>query len=393
MNTPKSPLDVLVIGAGQAGLALGYHLRQTGQTFLIVDRFHRTGESWRQRFDSLTLFTPRAYSALPGLPVPGDPDGFPTKDEIADYLETYAGQFSLPLALGTEIVWLDRADGLFKATTTTGETLTARSVVLATGAFQQPAIPPLAERLAPEVTQLTAEAYRNPRQVPAGTVLVVGDGATGRQIARELSATHRVLLATGRPRRVSSHRLLGKSIFWWMDKLGLLRKSRESRIGRRLQQADPFPGKDLALDKLRKQGITVVGRLTGVNGRRVMFTGATLADVDAVIWATGYRDRTDWVAIPDAKDERGAFIEDRGISPVPGLAFIGRSWQWTRGSALLTGVGGDAAYVAQHLVGTRAENRTAGADMPENVATNLSTSRIGPSAAPVTPILSVRQDP
>jgi putative flavoprotein involved in K+ transport len=381
----------LVIGAGQAGLALGYHLRQTKQTFLIVDRFDRLGGSWRKRFDSLTLFTPRSYSALPGLPVPGDAAGFPTKDEIADYLEAYARHFALPLALGTEIVRLDRVDGLFNATTGAGETLTARSVVVATGAFQQPVIPPLAERLAPEVTQLTAETYQKPPQVPAGTVLVVGDGATGRQIARELTATHRVLLATGRPRKVSPHRLLGKSIFWWMDKLGLLRKSRESRVGQRLKQADPFPGKDLALDTLRDQGITVVGRLTGVNGRRVMFTDATLAEVDAVIWASGYRDRTEWVAIPDAKDEHGAFIEHRGISPVPGLFYIGRNWQWTRGSALLTGVGADAAYVVQRLIGMR-DNQTASANLSDQAATDRAESPIGTLSASLTPALSTSQD-
>jgi len=349
MNDTNSTLDVLVIGAGQAGLALGYHLRQTGRRFLLVDRHARIGESWRRRFDSLTLFTPRAYSALPGLQVPGDPDGYPGKDEIAGYLEAYARHFALPIALDTEIARLERPNGVFHATAATGEVLAARTVVLATGAFQEPAIPPLAERLAPGVAQLTPETYRNPQQTPDGTALVVGDGATGRQIARELSATHRVLLATGRPRRVSPHRLLGKSIFWWMDKLGLLRKSRESAVGRRLMQADPFPGKDLDLARLRERGVEAVGRLTGVNGRRVLLTDAKLVEVDAVIWATGYRDRTDWVAIPAAKDERGAFVERRGLSPVPGLAFAGRSWQWTRGSALLTGVGADAQYVAQHL--------------------------------------------
>jgi putative flavoprotein involved in K+ transport len=391
MNTTTSPLDVLVIGAGQAGLALGYHLQQTGQTFLITDRYDRVGESWRRRFDSLKLFTPRAYSALPGLPVPGDPEGYPTKDEIADYLESYARHFALPLALGTEIAWLERIDGLFAATTSTGDKMTARSVVLATGAFQEPAIPPLSEQLAPEVLQLTAETYRNPQQMPAGTVLVVGDGATGRQIARELSSTHQVLLATGRHRRVSAHRMLGKSIFWWMDKLGLLRKSRHSAVGRRLMQADPFPGKDLDLSKLRAQGVQIAGRLTGANGRRVMFTEATLAEIDAVIWATGYRDRTDWVAIPDAKDERGAFIEHRGISPVPGLAFIGRSWQWTRGSALLTGVGADASYVTQQLISTR-DSHAAAANGPGLADSNRPIERPRTSVAPLTPSLSAGDD-
>ena len=215
MTMTQMPLDVLVIGAGQAGLALGSTLRnETGLRFLLVDRHERIGESWRRRFDSLTLFTPRAYSALPGLPVPGDPEGYPTKDEIADYLDAYAAHFHLPVSLGTEIERLERQGEIFQATTTDGRVLTARAVVLASGAFQEPAVPAIARQLADDVTQLTPESYRNPAQTPAGTVLVVSDGATGRQIARELSAMHRVLLSTSRPRRVSSRRVLGRSIFW-----------------------------------------------------------------------------------------------------------------------------------------------------------------------------------
>jgi putative flavoprotein involved in K+ transport len=342
-------LDVLVIGAGQAGLALGYHLKQSGQRFLIVDTHERVGDSWRTRFDSLVLFTPRSYSALPGLPVPGDPDTYPTKDEIAEYLESYARHFDLPIDLGTTIERLEQVDGAFKSTGPNGTTICSRAVVLATGAFQEPAVPPIGEQFAAGVMQLTPASYRNPDQNPAGTVLVVGDGATGRQIARELSANHQVFLSAGRPRKVSPNRILGKNIFWWMDKLGLSRKSRTSAIGRRLMQADPFPGKELELKKLRAKGITVVGRLTEASGRTATFANGQTATIDAVIWATGYRDRTEWVEIPAVKDVRGAFIEQRGVSPVPGLSFIGRSWQWTRGSALLTGVGDDAHYVVQHL--------------------------------------------
>ena len=349
MATTQSPLDVLVIGAGQAGLALGYTLKESGLRFLLVDRHERIGESWRRRFDSLTLFTPRAYSALPGLPVPGDPEGYPGKDEMADYLDAYATHFDLPVSLGTEIERLERQGEIFLATTTDGRVLAARAVVLASGAFQEPSVPAIARQLAEDVAQLTPESYRNPAQTPTGTVLVVGDGATGRQIARELSATHRVLLSTGRPRRVSPHRVLGRSIFWWMDRLGLLRKSRESRIGRKLMLKDPFPGKDLDLGKLQRRGIDVAGRLTAVSGRQVTFTGGETAEVDTVIWATGYRDQTAWVAIPGVTNEQGAFLHERGISPVPGIFFIGRSWQWTRGSALLTGVGDDARFVTEHL--------------------------------------------
>jgi putative flavoprotein involved in K+ transport len=290
--------------------------------------------------------------------VPGDPEGYPSKDDLADYLEAYAGHFDLPVSLGTRVERLERADGTFKATTNTGSVIRSRAVVLATGAFQQPAIPAIAQQLAADVVQLTPENYRNPQQTPSGTVLVGGDGATGRQIARELSASHNVILSTGRPRRVSPNRILGKNSFWWMDKLGLIRKSRNSAIGRFLMKADPFPGKELELEKLRSIGITVVGRLAEATGRTVSFADGQTAEIDVVIWATGYRDITEWVAIPGAKDAHGAFVEERGISPIPGLAFIGRSWQWTRGSALLTGVGADAEYVLQHLMATVGERHS-----------------------------------
>jgi putative flavoprotein involved in K+ transport len=360
MSTTTTAVDVLIIGAGQAGLAMGYQLRERGLNYLLIERNARIGDSWRARFDSLVLFTPRAYSALPGLPVSGDPDGYPTKDEIADYLETYAAHFRLPIRLGTGIEHLGRSGNGYTAITTSGDIITARAVVIATGAFQEPAVPTIATRFDPEVTQLTPATYRNPQTTPAGTVLVVGDGATGRQIARELAATHHVVLATGRPKRVSPDRILGKPLFWWLDKTGLIRKSRETRLGRKLMAADSFPGKHLDLPRLREAGVTVAGRLTEAVGRQVRFDDGTEATtINTVVWATGYRDRTDWVAIPEVIDETGTFIQQRGISPAPGLTFIGRSWQWSRGSAILTGVGDDAAYVALSIVETLASSEGA----------------------------------
>jgi len=342
-------VDILVIGAGQAGLAMGYHLKQAGYRYQIVDQNARIGDSWRNRYDSLVLFTPRAYSALPGLAVPGDPDGYPTKDEIADYLEQYAAHFDLPIATGTGIRSLTRHDDRYRAMTDTGAIVDTRAVVLASGAFQRSAVPAIAQQLAPNALQLTAESYKNPAQVPAGRVLVVGDGATGRQLAVELMATHEVVLATGRPRRASPERILGKSIFWWLDKLGVLSASRESRVGRYLMAADPFPGKALDLKRLRQRGIQVVGRLVQVDGKLVSFASGETAAVDAVIWATGYRDDSTWVQIPQVTDVDGRFVHQRGVSPVPGLFFIGRSWQWRRGSALLHGVGDDAAYLVARI--------------------------------------------
>jgi putative flavoprotein involved in K+ transport len=353
MSPINESCDVLVIGAGQAGLAMGYHLRESQLSYQIVERHPRLGESWRNRYDSLVLFTPRAYSALPGLPVPGDPEGYPTKDEIADYLEAYASHFQLPVTLNTGIENLTQAEnGNFTASTTSGQIVSATAVVIATGAFQQPVVPSIARELDPEVVQLTAATYRNPGQVPTGTVLIVGDGATGRQIAHELCDSHTVYLATGRPRRISRDRMLGKNLFHWMDRLGVLRASRDSSIGRHLMKMDPIPGAHLAHDRLRKAGVNVVGRLTVASGRRVLFTGAEATEIDAVIWASGYRDESDWVTVPGTTDARGAFIHEYGLSPIRNLTYIGRSWQRSRGSALLTGVGPDAAELTRHLVAT-----------------------------------------
>jgi putative flavoprotein involved in K+ transport len=136
-----------------------------------------------------------------------------------------------------------------------------------------------------------------------------------------------------------------------MDRLGVLRASRESRIGRYLRKADPFPGKGLELERLRERGVEVVGRVTQAEGKKVSFADGKAAEVDAVVWATGYRDDADWVAIPEVKDDHGNFLHYRGISPLPNLCFVGRSWQWTRGSALFAGVGEDAAYLTEHIVG------------------------------------------
>jgi putative flavoprotein involved in K+ transport len=349
VGAPAPELDVLVIGAGQAGLAIAYQLQATGLRYAVVDIHSRVGDSWRQRYDSLVLFTPRSYSALPGLAVAGDPNGYPTKDEIADYLESYADHFALPIRLKAGIRSLDRVDGRFRAMTTGNIGIEARAVVIASGAFQVPKIPALSAGFSPEVCQLTAASYRNPSQVPAGTVLVAGDGATGRQIALELATTHKVLLATGRSRRVTPERVLGRSVFWWLDHLGVLRASRNTRIGRRMMAGDPFPGRGLALPRLRKAGVAVVPRLAAGDGKTVRFADEGVADIDALVWATGYRDHSEWVGTPAAKSPDGSFVESRGVSPVPGLYFVGRSWQWTRGSALLTGVGADAAYVTAHI--------------------------------------------
>jgi putative flavoprotein involved in K+ transport len=350
MKTLERTLDVLVIGGGQAGLALGYYLQQTPYRFQIVEGNARIGESWRKRYDSLVLFTPRALSALPRLPVPGDPAGYATKDEIADYLETYAQHFDLPIVTGTGIQSLERREEGYRAIIRSGASIDARAVVLASGAFQSPAIPPLASGLSVDVRQFTADTYTNPASVPEGTVLVVGDGPSGRDIAAELQGSHTVLLASGHPRRQLPERILGRSSWWWLDKLGIVRVSGNTALGRYLKQIDAFPNKGNTLHDLQCQGVRVLPRLVSAEGTHVSFADGISAEVTAVIWATGYRDNSDWVAIPETKDSRGNFVHQQGIGSIPRFYFIGRPWQRSRGSALLMGVGDDAARIKDHIV-------------------------------------------
>ena len=341
--------DILVVGGGQAGLAMGYYLRSTSFTFRILERHTRLGDSWRNRFDSLTLFTSRAYSSLPGLPVAGDPTGYPTKDEIADYLEKYAAHFGLLVTLNCGVSRLERDGEGFRAVADHGKVFHGRVVVIATGAYQVPKIPELSSQLSPDVVQFTTDTYRRPAQLPGGPLAVIGDGATGRQIAKEVAATRQVWLATGKRRIVHPQTILGKDAAWWGDKLGLLRMSGDSLVGRYFMKPDPFPGMDLHLRDLRRIGIKVVGRLSMANGNGLTFSDGLSARVSSVIWATGYRDDDGWIRVEGALDPAGHVIHTKGVSPVAGLFFTGRKWQRAFASGFLVGAGDDAAYLVQRM--------------------------------------------
>lgn len=342
-------IDVLVIGAGQAGLAMGYHLMQTPLRFLLVDGGVRVGDSWRRRYDSLTLFTPRAMSALPGLSLQGDPQGYASRDEFADYLETYARHFGFPLEMNMGIKRLERLNGHFRATSVNGQEFEAQVVILANGGFQTPIIPPVSKNLSGHVQQFSAESYKNPSQILAGTVVVVGDGATGRDIASELAASHTVFLATGKPRRLVPERILGISTWWWLEKLGILTAPSESFVGKKLREADAFPNRERSLDDLRRKGIQILPKLTHAEGNTVIFANGASVSVNSVVWAVGYKDDSDWVNIPEVKDVHGNFVHEHGVSPVRNLFFIGRPWQTSRASAIILGVGRDAEGIANEI--------------------------------------------
>jgi len=337
--------EVVVIGAGQAGLAIGHFLARQGRRFVVLEADEGVGSAWRMRWDSLRLFTPRRYDALPGLAFPGDPDGHPTRDEVLSYLEQYVATFELPIEPNARVRSLRRDDGRF-AIALDGRTLEADQVVVATGAFQVANVPPVAEELAPEVTQLRSTGYRRPENVPEGTVLVVGGGNTGYQIAQELSATRSVHLAVGSRQTPLPQRFLGRDVFWWLTKTGLLSKTVESRLGRRLRGRDTLIGSSPRA--LRRHGVTMRPRVVGAIGRTVRFADGTEIDVDAVVWATGFRPDYSWLEVP-VVDPSGHIRHRRGVTDVPGLYFLGLSWQHTRGSALLGFVADDAEFLASEI--------------------------------------------
>jgi putative flavoprotein involved in K+ transport len=341
-------LDVLVVGGGQAGLAMGYHLRRRGLRFQIVDSGPEIGHVWRSRWDSLQLFTSGRYDNLPGLPFPAAADTYPGKDEVADYLRAYAAEFELPVSLDTAVTSLARAgDGGYLAKAGADE-LEAAQVVVATGSFQAPSIPSVAAGLAPDVHQLHSADYRRPEQLPEGRVLVVGAANSGCQIALELSATRTVELSAGRRIPTVPQRPLGRDVWWWASALRLDRVTADSRLGRRLSGRDQIVGAGPSR-LARRQGITIRPRLDAVAGRSISFTDGTRSEYDAVVWATGFTTDDSWIDVPDATDERGRLRQARGITPSAGLYTLGRSWQHTRGSALLGWVGNDAAFLAEQI--------------------------------------------
>ncbi len=337
--------DVLVIGAGQAGLTVGYYLRQAGLRFLIVDGAEQVGSAWAERWESLVLFTPRRLNAMPGLPFDGDPDREPTRDEVIDYLGRYATALDLPVELNTPVTALDRRQGRFAAESPAG-TIHANQVIVATGPFQKPRIPEFAASVAPDVHQTHSTGYRRPSDVPPGRVVVIGGGNTGYQIAEELAAGHQVALAVGSRQTPLPQRLLGRQIFWWLTKLGVLSATVESRIGKRLSTRDTLIGSSPR--KAKRLGIEFKPRAVAASGRTVRFADGTESDADAIIWATGYQPDYAWIKVPVA-DAGGRIRHRRGVTDRAGLYFLGLTWQHTRGSGLLGLVAADARYISEQV--------------------------------------------
>ncbi|HEY5225054.1 MAG TPA: NAD(P)-binding domain-containing protein [Microbacteriaceae bacterium] len=358
--------DVIVIGGGQAGLSVSYHLAELGIDHLVLDAATAVGDAWRNRWDGLRLFSPASYDGLDGMPFPAASGDLPTKDDMADYLRSYAAQFSLPVVSGARVDALFR-DGDDFVATCGARVFVARQVVVAMSNFQIPRIPHVGHGLAPGIRQLDATSYRNPAQLADGAVLVVGAGNSGAEIAKEVVATHPVMLAgnsTGEfPFAATSFmrlHILTPLLFGLVFPRIL---SVRTPIGRRVRPKLVSSGTPLIRVKakdLAAIGVTRVGRIVGTSdGLPLPENGAAL-EVANVIWCTGFSGGFSWIQLP-IFDSTGEPLHERGVvNSEPGLYFVGLHFLTSMASAMVYGVGRDAERIAG-LVGERVD---AGASLP-----------------------------
>jgi putative flavoprotein involved in K+ transport len=318
---------------------------------VILEAHPRVGDAWRSRWDSLRLFTPAERDGLPGMPFPAPAWSFPTKDQMAQYLERYAAAFDLPVRTGVRVMRLGRVGARF-VIETDGDAYEAENVVVATGPSRAPKIPDFALDLDARIVQLHSSEYLNPAQLKPGSVLIVGARNSGAEIALDVAPTHRTSLAGNywrAPGGPSRSRIMSFFVYPLVTHLLTI----DTPIGRRAHNARGGGGGDPVERVTRKQlsavGVTLVPRVERVmNGRPVLADGST-PDVANVIWCTGFRPGLEWIDLP-IHDARGEARQVRGVVPdVPGVYFVGRPFQYAILSATVNGVGRDADYVAKHI--------------------------------------------
>jgi len=351
---PSAPdvidIDNVVIGEGQAGLAAAYYLQQHRRPFIVLEAAATAGSAWTTRYDSLRLFSPAWASRLPGLSWPGNPWRYPTALQAAAYLQTYAAHFAFPIAFGQCVTRLQPlAGGGFQLETAAGAAYRARRVIVATGPYMAPRLPAFAGELPATVVQLHSSQYQRPSQVPGqGAVAIVGSGNSALQIAADLAvSSRRVFVAFDERVKPFANNHLGWLI---MVLTGLLRAPGHRPLGRWLrQQPETVVSQDLT--RLRHlSNVQFVGRGIGAQpDGRLQGELAATPPLEAVVWATGFRPAYDWLEAP-IFDTNGRPCHHRGLTAVPGLAFLGLPWLDNRGSALLHGAGRDARRVVRTLL-------------------------------------------
>ena len=346
-------VETVIIGAGQAGLSTGYHLARRGQRFVILEAWPRVGDVWRHRFDSLRLYSPAWADGLPGFPFPAPRWSYPTKDQMADYLEAYAERFALPVRTGVTVDDISR-DGDGYVVTAGAHRFEADQVVVASGTFQRPVVPAFAGELDPAIRQLHSGGYRNPTQLRDGPVLVVGASHSGGDIAFEVARTHPTILS-GKDRGQipfrydsrAAHVVLPIMVFLARNVLTM-----RTPLGRRMRHEVRAHGGPLIRVRradLAAAGVERVQRVAGVRDGRPVLEDGRLLDVANVIWCTGFDEDAGWIRIPVTGDD-GWPEQVRGAVPTsPGLYFVGLPFLQSFSSMLVAGVGRDARYVAEQI--------------------------------------------
>jgi putative flavoprotein involved in K+ transport len=350
-------IDTIVVGGGQAGLSAGYHLAKRGLSFLILDADERIGDHWRDRWDSLRLYSPARYDSLPGMRFPAASSHWPTSREMADYLEAYARRFDLPVRSATRVDRVEPIAGGFLVSTADGGRFASRQVIVATGPFRQPNVPAFASELDSSIRQMHSHEYRTPTQLNAGAVLVVGLSHSGADLAFEVAnAGHRTILSGKShgqlPIQVTDRKraMLGWPVVEFMFGHVLTMRT---PMGRRMRPGIRRGGGPLMrirLGDLDRAGVERHDAKTvGVRDGRPELADGTVLDVTNVIWATGYRPDYAFVAARIVGED-GWPIEERGVSPtVPGLYFLGVPFQYAFSSMLVAGAGRDASYVVEQV--------------------------------------------
>ena len=344
-------VETVIVGGGQAGLAIGYELKKAGRPFVILDAHARVGDAWRTRWDSLRAFTPAIISGLHGMPMPGPRWAFPTKDDLADYFEAYAARFELPVRTGVTVTRVSRDDHRFIVESSGGR-IEADNVVIASGHEHTPNIPTFAQDLGPSILQMHSKDYRRPSQLRPGPALVVGAGNSGVEIALDISRTHPTFLS-GRYHRApvgpSRHPLVTLVLLPILFFVLTI----DTPIGRKI--APKLVRGSAPVERVRKSqlldaDVEMVSRTVGVrSGAPVLEDGRAL-EVRSVIWCTGYRTDLAWIDLPIIGAD-GEPRQRRGIvASIPGLYFVGRFFQYRFISSLLGGVAFDAAYIARQIV-------------------------------------------
>jgi putative flavoprotein involved in K+ transport len=352
-NEQSERFETVVIGGGQAGLTVGHYLAKEGRPFVILDENERVGDAWRKRWDSLRLFTPACFSALPGRRHGAPRWSFPTKDEMADYLESYAAQFELPVRTGVSVDRLSKADGRF-VISARNIRVEADNVIVATGAHQIPKMPAFAPELDPRIVQLHSSEYRSPSQLQDGDVLVVGAGNSGAEIALELAQTRQTWLAgpsTGQipVRHGTVPARLGFRVFRFIGHHVI---KVDTRIGRKVGPKLAAKGAPLIRTKpkdLAAAGVEWIPRVVGVRDGLPVLEDDRVLEVANVVWCTGFRTDFGWIDLP-AFDEDGEPQHYRGVvESEPGLYFLGLVFLYSFSSDVLPNRGRDAQYITKHI--------------------------------------------